>query len=98
MKEFIQKGLGNGRILSFSKSSYRKENPDHEIYFNANIFTLEDGKIWFGDLDLTKDIDQLKEISESLGKSLYILREIDGRFENDKLKDSEIIKKAVVKI
>lgn len=87
-----------GRMISHSKSSYREQNPDNEIYFNANIFILGEGKIWYGDLDLNKDRDSLERISSSIGKDLFILREIDGRFGNENLKDSEIIGRAVCKI
>ena len=72
-----------GRLLSFSKSLYREKFPYHEIYFNANIFIKSD-KIWFGDLDLTLDRDRLILIAKELKQDLYILREMDGRFDNEK--------------
>jgi hypothetical protein len=99
MKEFFKKNdLITGRMLSFSKSAYREKYPENEVYFNANIFVLGEGKVWFGDIDVTKDMDVLKAISSESGKDLFILREMDGRFENEILKDSEIISKAVCKI
>lgn len=97
-EHFKNEDLIMGRMLSYSKSSYREKNPDNEVYFNANIFVLGEGKIWYGDLDVTKDRDSLERIASSLGKDLFILREIEGRFENENLKDSEIISKAVCKI
>lgn len=72
--------------------------PENEVYFNANIFVLGEGKIWYGDLDVTKDMDRLENIAKELGKDLYILREMDGRFGNEELKDSEIITRAMCKI
>ena len=81
-----------------SKSTYRNQFPDNKVYFNANIFLLGEGKVWFGDIDITRDIDVLESISAELGKDLYVLRESDGRFENESLSDSEIISKSVYKI
>ena len=85
-------------MISHSKSGYRDKFPENEVYFNANIFVLGEGKIWYGDLDVTKDMDRLENIAKELGKDLYILREMDGRFGNEELKDSEIITRAMCKI
>jgi len=99
MKEkFIEENLPNGRIISFSKSAYVEKFPDNEVYFNANIFVLGEGKIWYGDIDLTMDREKLEKIASQSGKDLFVLRELDGRFENENIKDSEIIKRAVSKI
>jgi hypothetical protein len=72
--------------------------PDNEVYFNANIFVLGEGKIWYGDIDVTKEKEQLENVAREIGKDLYILREMDGRFGNEELKDSEIITRAMCKI
>jgi hypothetical protein len=85
-------------MISYSKSTYRRKYPDNEVYFNANIFVLGEGKVWLGDLDVTKDRETLQKIATEIGKDLYIVRELDGRFENENLKDSEILKVAVCKI
>jgi len=98
IKIFIQNDLVKGRIISFSKSAYKKLHPKNEVYFNANIFILGEGKVWYGDLDITEDKEKLQNIAKELGKDLFILRELDGRFENEILSDSEIISKAVCKI
>jgi hypothetical protein len=95
---FENEKLLSGRIISFSKSVYREEFPDNEIYFNANIFVLGEGKIWYGDIDVTKEKEQLENVAREIGKDLYILREMDGRFGNEELKDSEIITRAMCKI
>lgn len=95
---FNNEGLNLGRMISFSKSGYRDRFPDNEVYFNANIFVLGEGKIWYGDIDVTKDKEQLENIAREIGKDLYILREMDGRFGNEELKDSEIITRAMCKI
>jgi len=68
-----------GKLLG-SKSLNRMRLPDDLFIFNANIFADEYGKIWWGDLNLTKDKDNLIEISKELGIDLYILSEMDGRF------------------
>lgn len=95
---FYSKGFIPGRMISGSKSRYREMYPENEVYFNANIFVLGEGKIWHGDLDVTRDKEVLQEIAREIGKDLFILREMDGRFENEKRTDPEIIKNAVHKI
>lgn len=92
---FIDEGFIPGRMLSLSKSGYRERFPEHEVHFNANIFLLDEGKVWYGDIDINKDTDTLQRISSSLGKSIYILREWDGRFGNEDLANSEILKHSV---
>jgi len=95
---FRDENLVTGRLLSYSKSSYREKNPDNEVYFNANIFVLGEGKVWYGDIDVTKDREKLERIAKTSGNDLFILREMDGRFENEDLKDCEIITRSVCKI
>ena len=91
-------GLLNGRMLSYSKSEYRSLYPKNEVYFNANIFILGEGKIWYGDIDLSLDLENLSEVAATIGKPLFILRESDGRFGREDLSDSEILKLSVRKI
>jgi hypothetical protein len=95
---FLNNGLMTGRLIGYSKSAYREQHPENEVYFNCNIFILGEGKIWYGDLDVTRDEETLKAIAGDLGKPLYILRESDGRFGNEELSDSEIIKRSVKRI
>ena len=95
---FYQNGFISGRMISNSKSGYMKRNPGNEVYFNANIFVLGEGKIWWGDLDLTKDKPLLEKIADECGKKLYILRELDGRFENDDANDEHVLKYAIAVI
>ena len=52
--------------------------------WNANIVTKSSGKIWFGDLNLTKEGDRLKKIAAEIGEALYVLREKDCRFDTEK--------------
>ena len=95
---FYQNGFVSGRMISHSKSGYMKRNPGNEVYFNANIFVLDEGKIWWGDLDLTNDKPLLEKISNECGKKLYILRELDGRFENDDANIEHVLKYAIAVI
>ncbi len=82
-------------MISFSKSSYIQKYPDHITLFNANIFTQSEGKVWYGDLDLTLDGDCLVKIAREANCALYVLREMDGRFENEKI-DSKLLKDIAV--
>ncbi len=72
-----------GRLICGSKSLYKELHPDHTVVFNANLYTKEDGKVWYGDIDLTLDSGKLQDIANQSGKTIYILREMDGRFENE---------------
>jgi hypothetical protein len=90
-----QHGLNMGRMLAYSKSEYHSANPHSVCYFNANIVTARDGKIWFGDLDLTKDALTLKVIAEQIGEIIYVLKEIDCRFEDENKDGVNLIQKAV---
>ncbi len=71
-----------GRMLSGSKTVYRNRYPDNVVIFNANICTKA-GKIWFGDTDVTLDEPKLKALAAALGEKIYVLREMDGRFDSE---------------
>lgn len=94
-KIFRDEELPNGRMLYYSKSEYKEANPNNVVYFNANIITITDGKVWFGDLDLNKDVDALKRVAEKIGETLFVLKEFDCRFEDEGKGSSELIKKAL---
>jgi hypothetical protein len=94
-KTFNENSLFMGRMIAYSKSTYRKMHPDNRVLFNANIFVLGEGKIWWGDLDITRDREALEKISQTIGKKLYVLQELDGRFENDNASDVHVLKHAV---
>ena len=91
---FLLEGLNFGRMLSGSKSGYMNTNPNNEVYFNANIFTRK-GKLWWGDLDITIDRDKLQTIADAMETKLYVLREMDGRFDNEDISEIQIMQKAV---
>lgn len=95
-EEIINRILGYpGRIISFSKSGYRENHPNNMVMFNANI--IVDGvKVWYGDLDITLDIDKLQEIADTLQKHLFILREMDARFGKEIELKEVLEKKAAV--
>lgn len=71
-----------GRMISGSKSGYHRAFPQQVPVFNANICTNK-GKIWYGDIDLTLDEAKLQQLSRELRQNLYVLYEMDGRFENE---------------
>ncbi len=97
-KVFKKHNLHLGRMIGSSKSLYRKNNPDNLIVFNANVISESKGKIWYGDLDLTKDHDILSEVAKELGESLYILYEHDARFGSENQDAKILIEKSVMKI
>lgn len=94
MEKFIKDTLGHeGRMISGSKSFYTKKHPNNFVLFNANLCVSE-GKIWYGDLDVTKDKKKLIKIAKKAKETIYVLSEMDGRFENE---ESPLIDKYIVK-
>lgn len=91
---FAFAGLPMGRMISASKSGYRRNNPDNDVIFNANIFTKSDGKIWYGDLDITESCRTLQLVAEEIEEPLYILYESDGRFDNEDIPFEQFSQKA----
>lgn len=83
----------SGRMMSGSKSGYSNSYPANVPVFNGNLITEKLGKIWFGDIDLTLDGDKIQTLSIALGEKIYVLREMDARFENE---NSPKLDKAVV--
>lgn len=92
-QQLINEKIGwAGRIISGSKRGYRMTHPDNFALFNSNICTKA-AKIWWGDIDLTTAKLDLLDIAEETGEELYVLFEMDGRFENE---NSPKIDKAAV--
>lgn len=85
------------RMIAYNKSTYTRLNPRNRVFFNANIATRE-GKIWWGDLDITKDREKLQNVADELDTTLYILREMDYRFGTEKRPFHEVEELAVEKI
>lgn len=85
------------RMIAYSKSTYIKLYPYNKVVFNANIATRE-GKIWWGDLDITKDLENLQKAADELDTTLYILREMDYRCGKETRPFHEVEELAVEKI
>ena len=93
LTKFVEDFLGRpGGIIGGSKSGYRREHPDNDPVFNSNIVVetkdpiLQKNKyekIWYGDIDLTLSKDKLEDLAKELGRTIYVLSEHDGRFENE---------------
>jgi len=79
-----------GRMISGSKTSPK----GHVCVFNANVCTKSKGKIWYGDIDLTDDADALRALANREGETVFVLREMDARFQNEA---NPLFEKAVAK-
>ena len=98
LKLFMDHRLYLARLISGSKSMYRKQFPDdNTIIFNANIFTKSHGKIWYGDLHISKDCQNLQKIVNKIGEEMIIVSEMFGRFGAEDRKYKEIHKDAFFK-
>lgn len=93
MNIFSKYDLYEGRMISGSKSGYRDRFPKNRVIFNANIVT-DNGKVWYGDLDITVSEKTLMKISEELSQELYILYEMDARFGTENAPIDELKSKA----
>ncbi len=88
MYEIFKEAIGMiGRMITQDKMDYENAHPDNEVYFNANIFIKGYGKVWYGDIDFTLDEPKLKLCAKTIGKPLYLLKELDGRFKNGNRED-----------
>ena len=92
---FIDAGFPPGRMISGSKSGYVRNHPNSRPVFNARICILGEGIVWWGDLDIARDRDELEKIAISIEKNLYVLRESDAWSE---VTDDKILKWVVEKI
>jgi len=80
--EIAESILGRcARLLSFSKTLYHETYPNNFVIFNANVCTEVDGKIWFGDIDITRDEKLLKELDKQLDAEIFVMYEMACRFE-----------------
>lgn len=97
--ELFMEHIGmHGRLLSGSKSGYLERNPNSIAYFNANIIDSRGQKVWFGDLDLVADYEDLAKIVAKHPFEFLVLRESDARFgkENRNLKDLKRSAKVII--
>lgn len=88
---FFKHKLLCGRFIDAHKIA----PPGNICVWNANIVTKSSGKVWFGDLNLTKEGNSLKEIAAEIGETLYILREKDCRFDTENDPIDLLISRAV---
>jgi len=91
---FKSNGLPMGRCFG-SKSGYRLLHPKCDFIPNANIFNRRDGKVWFGDLDLSRDKPALELIAKRLRCRLHVLDEGDGRFKEASRPHIAVVRDAV---
>jgi hypothetical protein len=91
---FATNGLIMGRMIAKHKDCYSREHQGELVIFNANVLTKTHGKIWYGDINVTEDFDNLKNIADQLEEDLYILMEGDARYGYEKQNIKELISKA----
>jgi hypothetical protein len=91
MESIVKAGLRMGRMVWAEKYDLPKHLKDHKIVWNANII-VEGQKVWYGDIDLTQDTETLQTVANEIGKPLYVLREMDARFNTE---EEPLIEKAV---
>lgn len=75
----IEKHIGPvGRMISSSKTAPK----GHLCVWNGNII-IDGRKVWYGDIDVTKQAKSLAKLAKEIGKDVYVLREMDARFDNE---------------
>jgi hypothetical protein len=72
-------GLHHGRMISASKSWYRRAYPENVVVFNAALADVDGRDLWRGDLDLTVDETKLIALAAELGTTVHVLYESDAR-------------------
>lgn len=55
------------RLISSSKSGYRRQHPGRVVFFNARVFNGDGDEIWSGDLDLTASQEALFDLAARIG-------------------------------
>ena len=88
---FEEARLTCGRMIAGSKRAPEGQ----KCVWNANIVIASQGKVWYGDLNITKEGNILKLIATKLGEPLYVLREMDARFSTEKDTPAILISRAV---
>lgn len=82
---FENEGLFEGKIVTGNIDKYMKRNPDSVVIKNANVFIDMGGKIWWGDLDLTRDAKRIQRACNRIGMEILITEESVGRDNLDDL-------------
>ena len=74
--------LHMGRMIKRKAKLHQRARGMSSIPYN--LCTKSSGKFWFGDIDLTDDIEEAKlALTAEKGESIYVLRERDARFMNE---------------
>ena len=95
---FRKHELNYKRLISFSKSGYRKVHPDNIVYYNANIAVSGLKRVvWRGDLDVTADCHKIQAVADEIRSVLYILPEMYGTFGGESRWFKELKKDAIAK-
>jgi len=91
-------GFIEGRLITFSKSLYRKAHPKHIVLFNACLFNTKGEEVWWADVDLTRDWKVFYETARTLNETLILTPETPYRFIGLKetLKDMQITGKIAI--
>jgi hypothetical protein len=80
----IKENLGYcGQMLSGSKQPIRTAGRSHLMVWNGNLVVEGFGKVWYGDIDVTRDEKKIKKIALGFKSTVYVLREMDARFETE---------------
>ena len=69
-----------GKMLSGSKQA----SAERRIVWNANVLAGT-SKIWYGDLSITDSQEALQELADKLDTTIFVLREMDCRFDTEEL-------------
>jgi hypothetical protein len=86
-----EQSLFMGRMISAHKTPPK----GCRCVWNANLVSPTQGKVWYGDLNLTREGDKLKLVSIAAGEPLYVLGEMDCRFETENDPVEVLAEKAV---
>lgn len=74
-----------GQMLSHSKRA-----PEGQVVFwNGNIFDSSATKLWFGDVNVTKQRNALQKLATRLQERIYVTRESPYRFSPPSVLDLE---------
>lgn len=71
--------LGPEGICYGTMSAYHARTPGHLTIKNANVCTREHGKVWWGDLDVTANVRELRALAQALGTTVFVIPEPFGR-------------------
>jgi len=65
-----------GRMISGSKVAPKGQR----VFWNGNIFDSSANKIWYGDINFTRDAGKLQKIASALNEKIYVTTESPYRF------------------